>query len=663
VKVWLDAPGLVIRSGPQGSAPARLTLDPDGVQRQDWQIEVPGPGRPQVTVYARASSARSPGGPGSHGAPADAMALTLPALPHGRERVEWRSGGMAGGKLLPYEVRAERFAVRQDAVPGASDLRIRLSPSVASALFGALEYLAQYPYGCTEQTMSAFLPDVVVARALRELQLPSPELEKKLPDMVRKGCDRLYGFQHDDGGWGWWRYDDSDPWMTAYVVFGLTGGGDRRPRRSLAAREAGFSVNEQALSRGAARLKQWLGGGHGGHTRPTVEQAYACYVLATAGASVPAALQLAGKDGAIDQELTKLYHRAESLDSESLALVTAALLERGRRGQARAVADRLWGRATKTQAFVWWPGSGDWGRGGDIETTALAFKSLYALDAADGQVADLPYLRIVRWLVQNREGNCWVSTRDTAFAVLALTDFVKRSQELKPDFQAVVSLDGKVMLSRHFTQENLFAPEIEIEVPAAALGKGDHVLQISKQGVGNLYYTAILKQTVFQEDIPRVITGAGIYVERNYYRLVSQRNPSTGAITTSPEPTPTTDFRAGEPILVRLTIRAPKEHGTAGASVPAALQYVIIEDPLPAGCEVSERGDLEPWEWSYWYSDMEVRDEKVAFFARHLPSKCTLEYHLRPQIPGDYHVMPTQVYSMYNPDLRGSGAETRVRLR
>ena len=34
--------------------------------------------------------------------------------------------------------------------------------------------------------------------------------------------DRLYSYQHDDGGWGWWKDDKTDPFMTAYVVDGLT---------------------------------------------------------------------------------------------------------------------------------------------------------------------------------------------------------------------------------------------------------------------------------------------------------------------------------------------------------------------------------------------------------------------------------------------------------
>jgi uncharacterized protein YfaS (alpha-2-macroglobulin family) len=124
-------------------------------------------------------------------------------------------------------------------------------------------------------------------------------------------------------------------------------------------------------------------------------------------------------------------------------------------------------------------------------------------------------------------------------------------------------------------------------------------------------------------------------------------------ITTSPSPNPIKDFRAGESILVRLIIRAPKD-----------FEYFVIEDPLPAGCEGLEQGRLETWEWDYWFSDREMRDEKAVFFAREITAGVsTIEYYLRPQIPGDYHVMPTQAYSMYNPGLRGSGEENRVRIK
>jgi len=609
--VWLDAPRLDFTRRPRAGEQVRFELAPEGVRRQDWQVAAPSPGEVEVTAYLKATDKLS-----------DAMALPLPIRPHGRERVEWRAGAVAGSAI-------ERLPVRQDAVPGASELRLRLAPSLASALLGALDYLAQYPYGCTEQTMSAFLPDVFVARALRELELPNPRLERELPDMVQKGLNRLYGYQHDDGGWGWCRYDESDPWMTAYVVFGL-----------LTAKRSGFPVNERFLNSGLDRLvrhMQQVAPPGGPERAPARERLYVLYVLS-----------LAGRDGGLDQHLTNLYQRLNSLDASEVALLTSALLARERAGEARVAARRLWGLAEETRSGVSWRGMEGWGRGGAIETTALAFQALLAINAEDPR---LP--KVARSLALSREGNHWASTRDTAFVLYALTDYLKRSRELRPDYEATVSLNGKPLLARRFTQADLFAPEVEVKVARGALRVGDNLLQLDKKGTGSLYYTLTLRQFVGQEDIAKLITGAGISVDRQYYRLSATRNPRTGVISISPGPRPTTALRSGESVLVKLTITTPREH-----------DYVVIEDPLPAGCEVAEQGKLEPWEWDRWWSDMDVRDEKVAIFARRLPAgTSTIEYHLRPQIPGDYHVMPTEVYAMYNPGLRGSGAETRVTLR
>ena len=54
--------------------------------------------------------------------------------------------------------------------------------------------------------------------------------------------------RHADGGWGWWEYDDSEPFMTALVLDGL----DR-------ARKAGYDVDaagrEQAAEWGLKLLQ------------------------------------------------------------------------------------------------------------------------------------------------------------------------------------------------------------------------------------------------------------------------------------------------------------------------------------------------------------------------------------------------------------------------
>jgi hypothetical protein len=55
--------------------------------------------------------------------------------------------------------------------------------------------------------MSRVLPNSVVGRAFAEIGVDNETLMADLPSMVELGLQKLYGYQHNDGGWGW-RYDD-----------------------------------------------------------------------------------------------------------------------------------------------------------------------------------------------------------------------------------------------------------------------------------------------------------------------------------------------------------------------------------------------------------------------------------------------------------------------
>jgi uncharacterized protein YfaS (alpha-2-macroglobulin family) len=81
--------------------------------------------------------------------------------------------------------------------------------------------------------------------------------------MVGSGLQRLYHFQHEDGGWGWWKHDDTHPYMTTYVMFGL-----------LSAQRAGVEVDPRTIRRGL----DWL--------EESGDTAFAAYVLSMAGKRV-----------------------------------------------------------------------------------------------------------------------------------------------------------------------------------------------------------------------------------------------------------------------------------------------------------------------------------------------------------------------------------------
>ena len=51
---------------------------------------------------------------------------------------------------------------------------------------------------------------------------------------------------------------------------------------------------------------------------------------------------------------------------------------------------------------------------------------------------------IMKWLVYNRKGGRWKNTRDTAKAVYALSDYIRHSKELSPNYKLTVQVNGKM---------------------------------------------------------------------------------------------------------------------------------------------------------------------------------------------------------------------------
>ena len=204
----------------------KVKIPPNGEAPVDWKVKVKRGGDCKIKLTALTDEE------------SDAVEMTVPVLPHGTEKFV----ALAGSTNSRTE---EEFNLPQEAEQGSSKCVIILEPSIASSVFSSLEYLIGYPYGCVEQTMSRFLPSVIVAKTLGELDISDPNMNKELPKMVKQGFERLYGFHHSDGGWGWWENDESHPYMTAYVVYGLT-----------LAKEAGYSVDENKLTSGINWLKQ-----------------------------------------------------------------------------------------------------------------------------------------------------------------------------------------------------------------------------------------------------------------------------------------------------------------------------------------------------------------------------------------------------------------------
>ncbi|HEX9118403.1 MAG TPA: alpha-2-macroglobulin family protein, partial [Anaerolineae bacterium] len=202
---------------------------------------------------------------------ADAIQLTLPAYHYTTPEVTGTSGQVESG-----DSRLELVRLPSGADPARGGLNVSIEPSLAAGMTGGLTYLEHYPYECTEQTVSRFLPNVVTYQALKSLGISRPDLETALPEQVGIGLQKLYAGQQVDGGWGWWRGDGSDLFVSSYVVFGLA-----------KAQKAGFAVDRTVLDRGVRFVRQGLAAPAGLENWRLNRQAFMVYALAVAGDNEP----------------------------------------------------------------------------------------------------------------------------------------------------------------------------------------------------------------------------------------------------------------------------------------------------------------------------------------------------------------------------------------
>jgi uncharacterized protein YfaS (alpha-2-macroglobulin family) len=94
---------------------------------------------------------------------------------------------------------------------------ILAAPGVSDAVKQSLAYLAGYPYGCIEQTMSRFMPLL----AVRQFGGMESALPAKLPEMTQKGLALIRSNQLEDGSFAWFGGKQGDVMMTAYVLRGM----------------------------------------------------------------------------------------------------------------------------------------------------------------------------------------------------------------------------------------------------------------------------------------------------------------------------------------------------------------------------------------------------------------------------------------------------------
>lgn len=607
----------------EGAAGARTNLSAGGEGRQEWRVRVSGdlpreadaPPDAVFTFHARAK--------------VDSDALEVPVPVKARAvPLEVTGGGRADGAEETATV-----ALPGDLVRPGSRMLLDFAPSPAALALSAVDYLIGYPYGCTEQTANAILPAATLLPALRTAGVTPPGWEDAAKKLLPY-AQRLAALQNPEGGWGWWREGESDPYLTALALHGLA---------AMSQLTGPGSEVDFPLARGSGYALRLLS-----EVRNLDGEAYVLAHLSPLLALPDADNRFPGLREQLEEVSLGVFSGRDRLGTSGLALATRVLAEIGKSAEARTLLDLLLARAQRDALGLHWPadpGFEDSWFGEEVENTAYGLSALSAVDSSDARAGDA-----VRWLAARRRGTFWRSTRVTGPAALALAEYLaRRPGEVRPQYHLRVQWNGEPVLERDVNPANAFGGDtLRVRLGGSKLVAGDNRLAIAKQGSGSVYYGWEGRALVPSPGPPASDTR--LRIAREYLRAerTTDRRGRPRYLTSALAPND--GLRVGESILVRLTLTASKP-----------LRYLVVEDPRVAGFEI-DRVLPEGAEWPYG-THAEERDDRAVFFLDDLEQgETTLEYLVRPELAGSFTALPTSGRGMYDPDLSARSSEARLRV-
>ena len=665
VTVILELDGLCLK--PMDKLTRKITVDAKGEERVDWRVKAVKEGEAVIRMKALTDEE------------SDAMEMRFPVQVHGMLKTVSYSGAIRpdmNSAKIKLDVPAER---RID----QSVLEIRYSPTLAGAMVDALPYLLEYPYGCTEQVLSRFLPAVITQKILIDMGLDLKTIKAKranlnaqeigddtaraaqwkrfksepvfdheiMTDIVKEGVKQMTAMQCADGGWGWFSgYGEySYPHTTAYVVHGMhmAIANDVALVPGILERGVAWLQNYQdeqvrMLKNGRSQTKPW---------KQSADDLDAFVFMVATDAGV--------KNGDM---MEFLYRDRTRLAVYSKSMFGMALHKLGEKEKLDMIIRNIEQYLVQDEenqtaylkldnGYCWW-----YWYGSEFEAHAYYLKLLAKTDPTGVKAS-----RLVKYLLNNRKhATYWNSTRDTALCIEALADYLRASKEDKPDMTVEILVDGKKMKEVKITGDNLFSFDNKFIMLGDALEDGTHTVEFRKKGTGPLYFNAYLSNFTLEDFITRA--GLEVKVTRKIYKLIKSdksikvEGVRGQALDQKVEKYERAELdnnamlKSGDLVEVELSIESKNDY-----------EYLIFEDMKAAGFEAVEVRS------GYNGNDMgayvEFRDNRVCFFVRSLArGQHSVAYRLRAEIPGTFSALPTRAWAMYAPELKANSDEIKLKI-
>ena len=505
------------------------------------------------------------------------------------------SGSITGGSTQKVNIGLSDF------IQGSSNYSLVVSRSPALELGEQLKYLVQYPYGCTEQTISAAFPQIYygdLSDLMMQNQSAGQTAKANANTNIMEAIRKIKMRQLYNGAVTLWDGEGKEDWWTTiYAAHFL-----------LEAKKAGFDVDNSLLEtmlnyinnklKNKETITYYYNRDQNKKIAPK-EVAYGLYILALAGRTNVPAMN---------------YYKANTaiLALDSRYLLAAAYATAGDRKSFTALLPTSFiGEVSVAQT------------GGsyysDVRDEAIALNALIDVDPGNAQIGTM--VKHVADKLKNRQ---WLSTQERAFAFLALGKHARAANnstataEIKVNGKVIAKVDGG-----QWTGNRNSVPAFTGDRNAVP------VIEIITKGNGRLYY-------FWQAE---GISASGAYKEEDSYLKVRRRFYDRNG-----KPILTNSFKQNELIIIGVTLER---------SFNTPIENVVITDLLPAGFEI-ENPRTKEIPGMDWIKDaasptaLDVRDDRIHFFVDANSNKQSYYYAVRAVSPGNYKIGPVSADAMYN---------------
>ncbi len=511
----------------------------------------------------------------------------------------------------------------------------------------SLPYLIGYPYGCVEQTLSSFVPNLLVADLVKQGAMPDLDWKQltNLDRNIRDGVFKVYGYQQPNGGWGWYAPNDfgldANPHTTGYAIqsfatmkrlgYAVDEGVYRRGR--LAAMNLFQQVARQADQAIPAQRQRVS---HGQSADPQADAAFLLMSLAQTGEPLAGLL-----DSAADKVL-----RGQWPGDHVLAMVALAAAQ-AKHPKTTALIERLEQRVVVKGGLARWEGRREvwWSyASGDVVPTVMALKALCLAR---------PQSPLIRqgetFLASEYRGYGWYSTWSTG-QIVDLLPYLMKARKLDWGplaIQAAVQGGPSWEFKERPQARRWNAREPRAGSFAMAEPKP---VTITASGKGLLVWTYAYQVPGSAAGTPKgdASSALRLSVTRNLWRLKTPQETGNARQGWIRQPW-TGTLKAGEEAWMQVSFRTDRD-----------ADYVMLEVPIPGGLNptvklegfvlegkpFTEEGASDSW----MKPRVEVHGDKVTFLFQHAWSwnTHTVRILLRAGMAGSYRLRPAKVSLMSN---------------